>query len=202
MAKGAKALSDQELLAVLLGKGTPGMDIMTLAQKLVRVMDEKGLDIQCDDLTQFEGVGDAKATLLLAAIEFARRRIKPEGIKIETPADLLPQIRHYSDRKQEHFLCATINGANEVINVRVVSIGLIDRSPVHPREVFADALTDRACAIIVAHNHPSGPLEPSPSDLDVTRQLKAAGEVVGISLLDHIIFNRSGYFSLLEKGLL
>src|SRR6266481_4081472 len=79
-AKGAKALSDHELLAVLLGKGTPRIDVMTLAQKLARVMDEKGLDIQCDDLTEFEGVGDAKATLLLAAIEFARRRIKPEGI--------------------------------------------------------------------------------------------------------------------------
>ena len=200
--KGARALSDQELLAVLLGKGTAGMDVMTLAQKLARVMDEKGLDIQCEDLRQFEGVGDAKATLLLAAIEFARRRIKPEGVKIETPADLLPQIRHYADRKQEHFLCATINGANEVMNVRVVSIGLIDRSPVHPREVFADAISDRACAIIVAHNHPNGSLEPSSSDLDVTRQLKAAGEVVGITLLDHIIFNRSGYFSLLESGLL
>jgi DNA repair protein RadC len=200
--KGAATLSDQELLAVMIGKGTPGMDVMTLAGKLARAIDKKGLDVQCEDLTQFEGVGDAKATLLLAAIEFARRRIKPEGVKIETPADLLPQIRHYADRKQEHFLCATINGANEVINVRVVSIGLIDRSPVHPREVFADAISDRACAIIVAHNHPNGTLEPSSNDLDVTKQLKGAGEVVGINLLDHIIFNRSSYFSLLENGLL
>ena len=95
---------------------------------------------KAEDLTQFEGVGDAKATLILAAIEFARRRIKPEGAKIETPADLLPHVRHYADRKQEHFLCATINGANEILNIRVVSIGLIDRSPVHPREVFADAI--------------------------------------------------------------
>lgn len=101
--KGAKALSDQELLAILLGKGTPRTDVMTLAQKLARVMDEKGLDVQCEDLRQFEGIGDAKATLLLAAMEFARRRIKPEGIKIETPADLLPQIRHYADRKRSTF---------------------------------------------------------------------------------------------------
>jgi len=200
--KGAKALSDQELLAVLLGKGTPGVDVMTLAGKLARLIDEKGLEVKAEELSQFEGVGDAKATLILAAIEFARRRIKPEGAKIETPADLLPHVRHYADRKQEHFLCATINGANEVINVRVVSIGLIDRSPVHPREVFADAISDRACAIIVAHNHPNGTLEPSSNDLDVTKQLKGAGEVVGISLLDHIIFNRSSYFSLLENGLL
>ena len=198
--KGAAALSDQELLAVLLGKGTPRMDVMTLAGKLTRVIDEKGLGVRIEDLTGFEGVGDAKATLILAAMEYARRRIKPEGAKIRTPADLLPHVRHYADRKQEHFLCASINGANEILNIRVVSIGLIDRTPVHPREVFADALSDRASAIIVAHNHPAGDLEPSASDVDVTNQLKAAGSVVGITLLDHIIFNRSGYFSFLEAG--
>ncbi len=198
--KGAAALSDQELLAVLIGKGTPGMDVMTLAATLARVIDEKGLAVKAEDLSQFAGVGTAKATLILAAIEFARRRIKPEGAKIVTPADLLPHIRHYADRKQEHFLCASINGANEILNIRVVSIGLIDRSPVHPREVFADTISDRASAIIVAHNHPSGELGPSPSDIAITAQLKAAGEIVGIELLDHIIFNRSGYFSFLEAG--
>ncbi len=198
--KGAAALTDQELLAVLLGKGTPGMDVMTLASKLARLIDEKGLDVKAADLSQFAGVGDAKATLILAAIEFARRRIKPEGARIVTPADLLPHVRHFADRKQEHFLCASINGANEILNIRVVSIGLVDRSPVHPREVFADALADRASAVIVAHNHPSGGVDPSQSDIDITVQLKAAGEVVGIGLLDHIIFNRTAYFSFLEHG--
>ncbi|MBP6734523.1 MAG: DNA repair protein RadC [Chromatiaceae bacterium] len=200
--KGAKALSDQELLAVLLGKGTPGLDVMALAAKLARLIDEKGLDVKAEDLLRFEGIGNAKATLILAAIEFARRRIKPEGAKIVTPADLLPHVHHYADRKQEHFLCASINGANEILNIRVVSIGLIDRSPVHPREVFADALSDRAAAIIVAHNHPSGGVEPSQGDIQITAQLKASGEVVGIELLDHIIFNRTGYFSFLENGIL
>lgn len=200
--KGAAALSDQELLAVLLGKGTPGMDVMTLAGKLARVIDEKGLHVKAEDLTPFDGVGDAKATLILAAIEFARRRIKPEGLKIEAPADVLPLIRHYADRKQEHFLAITINGANEVLNVRVVSIGLIDRSPVHPREVFADAITDRASGIIVAHNHPAGALAPSQFDTQATQQLKQAGDILGIPLLDHIIFNRDRYFSYLESGTL
>ena len=199
LAKGAHALSDQELLAVLLGKGSAQMDVMTLAAKLSRVVDENGLDVRVDDLTGFAGVGEAKASVLLAAIEFARRRIKPEGLKISTPADVLPLLQHFADRKQEHFLAVSINGANEVLHVRVVSIGLIDRSPVHPREVFADALTDRASGIIVAHNHPSGSLEPSPSDIDITKQIKQAGEIVGIALLDHIIFNRKGYFSFLEE---
>lgn len=200
LAKGAAALSDRELLAILLGKGTAAIDVMTLAEKLVAVVDEKGLNLRAEDLKQFGAVGDAKATLILAAIEFARRRIKPEGTKIETPADILPLVRHYADRKQEHFLSATVNGANEVLNVRVISIGLIDRSPVHPREVFADAVADRASGLIVAHNHPSGALDPSPSDVAITAQLKAAGEIVGIELLDHIIFNRTGYWSFLEEG--
>jgi DNA repair protein RadC len=101
---------------------------------------------------------------------------------------------------RERFLCATINGANEILNIRVVSIGLIDRSPVHPREVYADALSDRASAVIVAHNHPAGALEPSPADIEITHQLKSAGAILGIDLLDHIIFNRTDYFSFLENG--
>jgi len=202
IAKGAAALSDQELIAVLLGKGTPQMDVMTLAARVARVVDEKGLAVRVEDLTGFDGIGEAKATLILAAIEFARRRIKPEGVKIATPADVLPLIRHYADRKQEHFLGITINGANEVLNVRVVSIGLVDRSQAHPREVFADAVSDRASGIIVAHNHPAGSLEPSQFDIEITSQLKQAGEIVGIQLLDHIIFNRSCYYSFLETGCL
>jgi len=200
LAKGAAALKDHELLAILLAKGTSKIDVMTLAQNLIRVVDAKGLNLKVEDIEHLEGMGSVKAMTVIAAIEFARRRIKPDGAKIETPADLLPHVRHYADRKQEHFLCATINGANEILNIRVVSIGLVDRSPVHPREVFADALADRASAIIVAHNHPSGGLEPSSSDINITTQLNAAGAIVGIDLLDHIIFNRSGYFSFLEEG--
>jgi DNA repair protein RadC len=200
LTKGPAALSDQELLAVLLGKGTPQMDVMTLAAKISRIMDEKGFDVRVEDLTNSPGVGQAKAALILAAIEYARRRIKPEGLKITTPSDVLPLIRHFADRRQEHFLSITINGANEVLNVRVVSIGLVDRSPVHPREVFADALADRASGIVVAHNHPAGNLEPSEHDLDITHQLRKAGEIMGIELLDHIVFNRNSYYSFLESG--
>nr|VFK26906.1 MAG: DNA repair protein RadC [Candidatus Kentron sp. MB]VFK31164.1 MAG: DNA repair protein RadC [Candidatus Kentron sp. MB]VFK75371.1 MAG: DNA repair protein RadC [Candidatus Kentron sp. MB] len=198
--KSAMALSDQDLLAILLGRGIPGADVMTLAGRLVKVIDEKGLDIQARDLTQFNGIGDAKATLILAAIEFVRRRIKPEGIKISHPSDIVPHIRHYADRKQEHFLCATVNGANEVINIRVVSIGLVDRTLAHPREVFAGPISDRAVAVILAHNHPMGPLEPSSADMDITQRMKQAGEVMGIAVLDHVIFNRTDHFSLLDQG--
>ena len=136
----------------------------------------------------------------MAALELGRRYSGMIQKKVLTAADVYPLVQHYADRKQEHFLCASINGANEILNIRVVSIGLIDRSPVHPREVFADALADRAAAIIVAHNHPSGGVEPSASDIHITAQLRAAGSILGIELLDHIIFNRVDYFSFLEAG--
>ncbi|MBW1940912.1 MAG: hypothetical protein JRI28_06000 [Deltaproteobacteria bacterium] len=155
-----------------------------------------------DDLGRFDGIGMAKATFILAAIELMRRRIKPKGIRIETPSDLVPHISHYAARKQEHFICASVNGANEIINIRVVTIGLIDRTHAHPREVFADPLIDRASAVIVAHNHPAGPLQPSEPDIETTKRLKQAGEITGIGLLDHIIFNTGDYFSFLENGII
>ncbi len=200
LTKGVSTLTDRELLAVLLGEGTQKQDVLTLAEKLIPVIDEKGVNLTVDDLAQFDGIGEAKAALILAAIEFTRRRIKPEGIRIDTPADLVPHIRHYADRKQEHFLCASINGANEVTNIRVVSIGLVNKTQVHPREVFADPLGDRASAIIVAHNHPAGTLKPSLEDIEITKQLKLSGETLGIGLLDHIIFNHKDYYSFLENG--
>lgn len=198
-AKGPEALTDQELLAVLLGSGTKGSDVLTVAGRILKVLDGNK-ELSLDELKKIEGVGPAKATLIAAALEFARRRIRPEGLKISFPADVLPLIRHYADRKQEHFLCVSINGANEVIKSRVVSVGLVNKTQVHPREVFADPITDRASAVIVAHNHPAGSLTPSKEDTEITKQLKAAGETLGIRLLDHIIFNQKGYYSFLEHG--
>ena len=136
---------------------------------------------------------------VLATLELARRLLCPKQQRITFPADVIPLISHYSDRKQEHFLCLSLNGAHEVSAIRVVSVGLVNRTVVHPREVYADALMDRAAAVIVAHNHPSGNVEPSAEDRDVTARLKAAGETLGVRLLDHIIFSARGYYSFLEK---
>ncbi len=198
--KGAQALSDLELLAVLLGSGGQQNDVMSVASKLLQQLDRSGIAPNVDDLLTVRGVGRAKASLVVAALEFVRRRIKPNGFKIAFPPDAFPLIRHIADRSQEHFMCISLNGANEVNAVRTVSVGLVNRALVHPREVFADPITDRASAIIVAHNHPSGNLSPSQDDLSVTQQLKAAGNTLGIRLLDHIIFNRDEYYSLLEHG--
>ena len=200
--KGAEALSDLELMAILLGSGTKGHDVMTVAERILKVLDAHNEKLNIDELKKIEGVGPAKATLIAAALEFVRRRIRPEGLKISFPADVLPLIANYADRKQEHFICISINGANEVITSRVVSVGLVNKTQVHPREVFADPITDRAAAIIVAHNHPSGSLLPSKEDIEVTKQLKTAGETLGIRLMDHVIFNHKEYYSFLEKGAL
>jgi len=200
--KGPKALSDKELLAILLGSGTQTQDVLTLAGKLLKTIDDTSANPTLGQLQAIDGIGPAKATTILAALEFARRRIHPEGFKIGQPPDILPLIQHMADRKQEHFLCISLNGAYEVIAVRTVSVGLVNKTQVHPREVFADPLTDRATAIIVAHNHPAGTLSPSKDDIAITRQLKSAGETLGIRLLDHIIFNNKGYYSFLEDAML
>jgi DNA repair protein RadC len=197
--KGARTLSDQELLAVMLGRGTQKDDVLSLSKKIVKVIDGIGLDFQAKDIIEIDGIGEAKATSLCAAFEFVRRRIKPEGLKIKFPADILPLIQHYGDRKQEHFICVSINGANEVMTVRVVTIGLINKSHVHPREVFADVIAERASAVIVAHNHPNGELNPSKEDIQITKRLKEASDILGLNLLDHIIFNTKGYYSFAEN---
>ena len=198
--KGAEALSDQELLAIILGKGSQKNDVLSLARLLIKTIDEKGIKVQAKEILDIDGIGEAKATTIAAAFEFVRRRIKPEGLKIKFPADVLPLIQHYGDRKQEHFLCISINGANEVMNIRVVTIGLINKSQVHPREVFADVIAERASAVIVAHNHPNGDLKPSSEDITVTKRIKEAASVLGIGLLDHIIFNNKGYYSFVENN--
>jgi DNA repair protein RadC len=198
-AKGAEALSDLELLAILLGSGIEGHDVMTVAGQLLKFLD-KNEKYSLKDLQEIEGVGPVKATLIAAALEFARRRIRPEGVKIKHPADVLPLISYLADRKQEHFIGISLNGANEVIASRVITVGLVNATQIHPREVFADPISDRACALIIAHNHPSGSLVPSQEDIAITKRLKAAGETVGIRLMDHIIFNQKGYYSLMEHG--
>jgi len=200
--RGASSLSDQELLAIILGKGTQKDDVLALSKKIVRIVDEKGLSFSAHDLIKIDGIGNAKAASIAAAFEFVRRRIKPEGLKIKFPADVLPLIRHYADRKQEHFLSISINGANEVMSVRVVSMGLVNKTHVHPREVFADILSERACAVIIAHNHPQGSVHPSQEDITITKQLKEAAQLLGLSLLDHIIFNTMDYYSFAENDII
>ncbi len=197
--KGPAALSDVELMAVLLGKGTQEADVMTLAERIVKALAESKEQVDLAALQKIKGVGPTRAMMIAAALEFARRRIRPEGLKVTFPTDVMPLIQHYADRKQEHCICISLNGANEVIAVRVVTVGLVNRTQVHPREVFADPITDRAAAVILAHNHPAGGVEPSKEDVELTQRLRAAGETLGIRVLDHLIFDARNHYSFLAN---
>lgn len=199
-AGGPERLSDRELLAILIGSGTRMKRVELLAAEVLPIFDRKSGRVSVDDLMAVSGLGTAKASMLTAAIEFTRRLLCPETRRIAFPADVLPLVRHFSDRKQEYFLSLSLNGAHEVTAVRVVSVGLVNRTIVHPREVFADPVTDRAAAVIVCHNHPSGNVQPSAEDREVTRRLITAGETLGIPLLDHIVFSEREYYSFLEHG--
>ncbi len=194
---GAENLSDRELIAILLGKGIKGKNIISLSEEVLNQLDILNYEINETLLMNIAGLGKAKIASIAAAIEFSRRILCPKSKKIKSPSDIYPYIQHFADRKQEIFVCASLNGAYEIIAIRVVSIGLINKTLVHPREVFADPISDRAAAVIVCHNHPSGNLEPSDEDREITKRLKDASNVLGVPLLDHIIFSEAGYKSVI-----
>lgn len=200
---GVSALSDRELLGLILGRGHRGMDVMQMADRVLLAIDRAGfIPPPVESLRSIPGLGEARKALILAALEFARRRIRPRGQRIARARDAFDLVRHYGDRMQEHFLCISLNGASEVLGTRVVSVGLLNRTQVHPREVFSDPIRERAGSIVVAHNHPSGNVEPGRDDIETTQRLKEAGEILGIPLLDHIIFSSTNFFSLQEHLLL
>jgi DNA repair protein RadC len=199
-AKGVTALSDIELLAILIGKGTKGKSALELAAIILREANGRMDRLHLDTLQAIRGVGQAKAGQIFAAFELGRRHLVTEHAAIREAKDVLPFVQHIRDKKQEYFVCVSLNGAHEVIESRVVTVGLLDSSQVHPREVFADPLTDRAAAVILAHNHPSGNLEPSSEDLALTERLVRAGDLLGIKVLDHLVLSKRGYCSLKRDG--
>ncbi|HOX33941.1 MAG TPA: DNA repair protein RadC [Spirochaetales bacterium] len=200
--EGPASLSDAELVAALIGTGTRGRGVRELAEEVVELLDSGRGAPEEAILRRIGGMGSAKACAVAAALELGRRLYGPRETKLASPRDVYPLVAHWADRKQERFICCSLNGAHELIAARVVSVGLVNRTVVHPREVYADPITDRACAVVVAHNHPSGRLEPSPEDREITLRLKEAGETLGLVLLDHLIFSREGFYSFVEHGLL
>ena len=195
---GTARLSDLELLMAIIGSGNARADVGKIAREVLKILCQKGGDVSYDDLRSVVGLGEAKIPVVLASLELARRYLLDSDQPIidspEKAVELLADIR---DKKQEYFVCLTLDGANRLIAKRVVTIGTLTASLVHPREVFADAIVDRAASIIVAHNHPSGSLRPSEANVAVTRRLQEAGELLGIILGDHLIVTAQGYKSIL-----
>ncbi|WP_164668476.1 RadC family protein [Virgibacillus doumboii] len=205
---GSSNLSNQELLAILLGSGTKDESVMTLSNRVLMHFEGLNLlkDATIEELTAIKGIGTAKGVLLLSALELGRRlsQYKPnEKYVIRSPEDgadyVMEEMRGLN---QEHFVVLFLNTKNQIIHRQTIFIGSLNASIVHPREVFREAVKRSAASIICAHNHPSGDPSPSQEDIHVTRRLVESGKMIGIELLDHLVIGDRKFVSLKEKGYL
>lgn len=193
---------DEELVMLILGSGTKDVPIETMAKKIVNVLDDTDINDYIEALLNIKGVGESKALAIAAALELGRRRSCHLKAPINTPEDLIPFVRNYAVSQKEHFILVTLNGGHEIIQIHCVSVGTLNRTLIHPREVFEQAIKENAAAIIICHNHPSGNSEPSKEDIETTKILQEASIIMGIKLLDHIIIDCESYFSFVEHSLL
>lgn len=202
ISRGIQALSSHELIMVLLGSGTIGRDVSTLARDILKVIETEREDITLEKLTKIPGIGKAKAGQILSAIELAKRYFIKEEKKIQNTEDILSLVQDLRDKKQEHFITITLTGASALIEKREVFKGTVNFSIVHPREIFVDAISDRAAGIIFVHNHPADDAKPSAVDIKITNQLCDAAKILGIHVIDHIIVTKNHHFSFQTEGLL
>ena len=202
MEHGLSFLFNEELVMLILGSGTSCMPVEVMAEKIVEVLDDSDPADVVDNLLRLKGVGQGKALAVAAALELGKRRSSHLCAPIKSSSDVVPYVQNYAVSKKEHFLLLTLNGSHEIIQIHVVSIGTLNRTLIHPREIYGTAIREDAAAIIVCHNHPSGNCEPSEEDIDVTHNLERVGEIMGIELLDHIIVCRESYYSFLDNKML
>ncbi|MCK9168796.1 MAG: DNA repair protein RadC [Treponema sp.] len=194
--------SDEELVMLILGTGTRNLPVRSLSHEVVRALGKTNTEDTVQILSSVKGMGISRSLAIAAALELGRRRSVHLHSVIRQPRDVVPFVRNYSVLPKEHFICVTLNGGHEVLKIRIASVGTINRTLVHPREIFSEALMENASAMIVCHNHPSGTCTPSEDDIETTQTLIAASQIIGITLLDHIILDRDSYFSFLEHNLL
>jgi len=187
---------------VLIGSGIQGKDVRKLSREIVAILDSSFNTLTLEQLCGVHGLGVAKASRILASIELAKRYTSQGNRKITSAEDVYHELKSFSTKQQEYFLVITLDGASHIINTRTVFIGTLNQSLVHPREVFADAIADRAAGIIIAHNHPSGTLSASRADIAITQRLEEVSKLVGIELLDHVILAKDGFYSFSDEGLL
>lgn len=200
---GVKNLSDKELVAIILRTGTVKSGVMKTADSLLRKVHLKDLStISVRDLEKISGVGNAHASSLVAAAELAHRIYSAGSISLTNPEQIIQILHHIAGKRQEYFVCLYVNARYNLITRKTISIGTIDASLAHPREVFRPAIECGASYIILAHNHPSGDPEPSEADILLTARMMEAGEVIGISVLDHVILAKNDWASLKKNGIM
>ena len=201
---GPEKLSDSELLALVLGTGTKKMDVLFLAESLISKFGQSGLPYaSCADLSIYNELGPARACRTAAVFELGKRFLQNKKTSLYMkPEDVWDNMRDIRNSKKEHFVVFFLDSKNQEIKRELVSIGTINFSLVHPREVFEPAVRNLACSVIIAHNHPSGDTTPSKQDVETTRRLSIAGKILGIKVLDHIIVGRDKFTSLKQEGLM
>jgi len=205
---GAEALSAQEILAVILGRGISGESVMVTAQRLLSKFGSlKGIaGASLEELSGVKGIGLAKAAQIRAVFELVSRiedyHDSEKREMVKTPEDVVAQVRsRLKSKKKEYFLALLLDTRNQLIRVAEISVGSLDSSIVHPREVFKEAISASAASVIFAHNHPSGDPEASEDDISLTKRLADAGEIMGIDVLDHVIIGDRKYLSLKREGM-
>jgi len=193
--KGSAALSDFELLEVIIGNGAGGIDVGTIARNVLKLFRSGLEEITMERLLSIRGVSIATASRILASHEFSQRHLLRDNEPLRGMADYIARLDDIRSKQQEYFICLTLDGGQRLIARRTITIGLLDSVLAHPREVFVDAIADRAATIVIAHNHPSGTAYPSRRDVKFTQQLAADGHLLGIALHDHIIISKTDSFS-------
>ncbi len=200
--KGAQALSDFELLELLIGSGNGATDVGSLAREVQKLF-RHGIDsVTYESLASIKGIGPALASKIMAGLMLARRHLVRDLTPLLTQQDILARLHDIRLEKREYFVVLSLDGGQRLIAQRTVAIGTIDTVPAHPREVFADAIADRAATVVIAHNHPSGDARPSQNDIRLTQELVAAGQLLGVPVFDHLIMTKTDYYSCRQHHLL
>lgn len=198
-ARGGQNLSDTELLAILLGSGRPKKNVLELARSLLKHYPLSKLPhISLDQLTTISGIGKSKATRVMAALELGKRLFAPLSLNqtiIQKTEDILKEIKEIADKKQEYIMVLYLDARNQLVQKEIVSVGNLNSNLITPREIFATALKTPCAKVVLAHNHPSQDPTPSKEDIIFTKRVQAAGEILGIALMNHIIICQNSYFS-------
>jgi DNA repair protein RadC len=195
---GSNKLKDYELLAILIGSGIKGLNVLELSKKILKMIYKVEVKkTSLEDLLKIKGLGKAKASQVFAMIELGKRLNDENRIEILSPQDVWNACADIRDSKKEHFIAFYLDTQNRLIERQIISIGILSSSLVHPREVFEPAVKLSAASIIIAHNHPSASVEPSTEDREITNRLKEAGKIIGIEVIDHVILTKSYYTNFL-----
>ena len=206
-AKGPQNLKDAELLAILLGTGYQGKNVLELAKSILsKYRGKKLISLNYDELVKIKGISQAKAAIILSAVELTKRALKHKDDDtlpiIKSVKDVVAQSVYMRDKKREHFQVIYLNARNEMIDKKPMFVGTLNVNLVHPREIFARAVENNSASIILVHNHLSSDPEPSQEDIEVTKRIVEAGKIMGIEVLDHVIIAKNKFFSFSEKKLL